>query len=95
MKYNGYLDMAFVQVSMIASAAAILIWSIVMVFGKRLSRPAGIYGLVLGAIVIIAVFSGALGAEHAITMVAFGQASWLIIVGGVLCAQAATTPESA
>jgi hypothetical protein len=95
MKYNGYLDMAFVQVSMIASAAAILIWSIVMVFGKRLSRPAGIYGLVLGAIVIIAVFSGALGAEHAITIVAFGQASWLIIVGGVLCAQAATTPVSA
>jgi hypothetical protein len=95
LKYNGYLDMAFVQVSLIASAAAILIWSIVMVFGKSLSRPAGIYGLVLGAIVIIGVFSGALGAEHAITIVAFGQASWLIIVGGLLCAQPATNPESA
>jgi hypothetical protein len=95
LKYNGYLDMAFVQVSLIASAAAILIWSLVMVFGKKLSRPAGIYGLVLGAIVIIGVFSGALGAEHALMIIVFGQATWFLIVGGMLCAQPDTNPESA
>jgi len=95
MKYNGYLDMAFVQVSLIASAVAIAIWSIVMVFGKRLSRPAGIYGLLLGAVVIISVFSGALGADHALMIIVFGQATWFLIVGGMLCAQPDTNSESA
>jgi hypothetical protein len=95
MKYNGYLDMAFVQVSLIASAVAIAIWSIVMVFGKRLSRPAGIYGLLLGAVVIISVFSGALGADHALMIIVFGQATWFLIVGGLLCAQPDTNSESA
>ncbi len=87
MRYNGYVDMAFVQVAMIASAVAILVWSIVMILGKMLPRAAGIYGLVLAAIVIIGLISGAFGAEHAITIVVFGQASWFIVVGGLLCAQ--------
>ena len=87
MKFTGYLDMAFVQVSMIASAVAILIWSIVMVFGKMLSRAAGIYGLLLAAIVIIGLFSGAFGAEHAVSIVVVGQATWFIVVGGLLCAR--------
>ena len=87
MRYNGYLDMAFVQVSMIASALAILIWSIVMMLGKMLSRAAGIYGLVLGAVVIVGLLAGLFGAEHAISIVVFGQASWFIVVGGLLCVQ--------
>ena len=88
MKYNGYLDMAFVQVGMIASAVAIFVWSIVMVFGKMLSRPAGIYGLILGALVIVGLLTGVFGAEHAVSVVVFGQASWFIVVGGQLCARA-------
>ena len=87
MKYNGYLDMAFVQVSMIASAVAIMVWSIVMILSKRLSRAAGIFGLILGVLVVVGLISGAFGAEHAISIVVFGQATWFIVVGAFLCAQ--------
>jgi hypothetical protein len=86
-RYNGYLDMAFVQVSMVASAVAIIVWSLAMVLTKTLSRTAGIYGLVLGAVALIALLSGALGAEHAISVMIFGQATWFLIVGGTLWAQ--------
>ncbi|HTR24567.1 MAG TPA: hypothetical protein VMI10_11335 [Terriglobales bacterium] len=90
MKYNGYLDMAFVQVSMIASAAAIAAWSCAMIlgattFGKVLSRAAGVYGLILGVLVVVGLVTGAFGAEHAISIVVFGQASWFIVVGSQLC----------
>ncbi len=87
MKYNGYVDMAFVQVSMIGSALAILAWSLAMFFGKALSPAAGIYGLVLGMIVVIGLCFGLFGAEHAIGIVVFGQASWFVVVGGLLCAR--------
>ena len=85
-KYNGYLDMAFVQVALVATAIAIIAWSLAMVISRKLSRAIGIYGLVLGAIAIVALFSGALGAEHAISIIVFGQATWFVIVGVLLCA---------
>lgn len=83
-KYNNYLDMAFVQVSMVASAAAIAVWSVAIVRSAALSRGVGIYGLILGVIVLLAVFSGALKAEHAISVVVLGQCSWFFIVGVLL-----------
>ena len=94
MKYNGYLDMAFVQVSMIASAAAIA-WSCAMIFGantsgKLFSRGAGAYGLILGVLVLAGLFTGLFAAEHAISIVVFGQASWFIVVGSLLCARSGT-----
>lgn len=85
-KYNGYLDMAFVQVALVATAVAILAWSLAMVLSKTF-RSAGVYGLILGVIALITLFSGALGAEHAISIIVFGQATWFLIVGGLLCAQ--------
>jgi len=90
MKYNGYLDMAFVQVSMIATAGAIAAWSCAMIFGaptfgRLFSRANGVYGLILAVLVIVGLFSGMFGAEHAIYMVVFGQASWFIAAGGFLC----------
>jgi hypothetical protein len=84
-KYNGYLDMAFVQLSLVATAVAVIAWSLAMLWSK-LSRATGIYGLILGVIALIALFSGALGAEHAIMIIVFGQSTWFLIVGGLLCA---------
>ena len=85
MKYNGFLDMAFVQVSMIATAAAIAVWSCAMIFGKLLNRGTGFYGQILGVLVVAGLISGAFAAEHAIYTVVFGQASWFIAVGSQLC----------
>lgn len=84
-KYNGFLDMAFVQVSLVASALAIAVWSAAVVRNARLPRGVGIYGLLLGTLAVIALASGALGGEHAISAILLGESSWFLIVGGVLC----------
>jgi hypothetical protein len=83
-KYNGYLDMAFVQLSLVATGIAVITWSIAMLLGRTFPRATGIYGLSLGIIALIALLSGALGAEHALMIIVFGQATWFLIVGGLL-----------
>jgi hypothetical protein len=87
-KYNGYLDMAFVQLSLVATAIAVITWSIVMFVDRTLPRAIGVYGVTLGVVALAALFSGALGAEHALMIIVFGQATWFLIVGGLLCARA-------
>ncbi|MGA9476124.1 MAG: hypothetical protein WBV36_26895 [Terriglobales bacterium] len=86
-KYNAYLDMAFVQLSLVATAVAVITWSMAILLGKIFPRATGIYGLVLGVIALVAVFSGALRSEHALMIIIFGQATWFLIVGGSLCAR--------
>jgi hypothetical protein len=85
-KYNSYLDMAFVQLSLVATAVAIITWSVAML-RATFPRPTAIYGLILGAIALVAVFSGALRSEHALMIIIFGQATWFLIVGGSLWAR--------
>ena len=84
MRYNGYLDMSFVQVGMVASAVAIAMWSLAILRGTVLGRGVGVYGLILGVLAVAAVFSGFMGAEHAMSMVILGQVSWFIVIGGLL-----------
>ena len=48
-------------------------------------RATGIYGLILGVIALVALFSGMLGAEHALMIIVFGQSTWFLILGGLLC----------
>jgi hypothetical protein len=83
--YNNYLDMAFVQVAMVASAAAIAVWSVAIVRSATLPRGVGIYGLIIGLIAVLAVFSGTLNPEHVIHIVVVSQCSWFLIVGVLLC----------
>ena len=85
LKYNGYLDMAFVQLSLVATAVAVITWSMAILPGKIFPRATGIYGLILGVIALVALFSGMLGAEHALMIIVFGQSTWFLILGGLLC----------
>jgi hypothetical protein len=87
LKFNGYLDMAFVQFSLVATAVAIIAWSVAMLLGKILPSGTAVYGLILGVTALAALFSGALGAEHALMIIVFGQSTWFLIVGGLLCAR--------
>lgn len=90
-RYNNYLDMAMVQVSMVASAIAIAVWSVAIVRGADLPRGVGIYGAVYGAFVLLIVFSGKMKSEHAISVVVLGQCIWFFILGVLLW----RLPESA
>jgi len=84
--YNSMLDMAFMRVFVVASSAAIMLWSMSMVRGRQFARAGGIYGLILAALALITLLSGLMTKyEHLFGMVFVGQAIWFINAGVQLC----------
>jgi hypothetical protein len=84
--YNGRLNQAFARVFAVASSAAIVLWSVAIVRSRALAPGVGIYGLLLGPAIIIAVGSGQLRPDvHGFGLVILGQAVWFIVVGALLC----------
>jgi hypothetical protein len=84
--YNGIVDQAFLAVFVVASAAAIVLWSISIIRNGTLVRGVAIYGFVLGPLTLITVFSGILKhVPHASSLLIFGQIVWFMIVGVLLC----------
>ncbi len=83
-RYNDYLDMALVEVSLVASAVAIGAWSVGILRGSVLPRELGVYGLILAMIGPVAVFAGLLKSEHVLGMVVLSQCSWFVILGVLL-----------
>jgi hypothetical protein len=83
--YNFYVNQAYAQVFVAASAVAILLWSISIWRGRELTRNLGIYGCILAPVTLLALFSGRLKLEaHGFGMVVFSQAVWFIIAGTLL-----------
>jgi hypothetical protein len=83
--YTGYLNQSFALVLVVASSAAIVLWSAAIVRGRVLARGVGIYGCILGPVTVIAVFSGHLRLDvHGFGLIVLGQALWFIIVGALL-----------
>ncbi len=91
--YTGHLNQAFARVFVVASSAAILLWSASIIrsvalapIPSGLTRGVGIYGCVLGPITVVGVLSGHLRlGVHGMGLVVLGQAVWLIVVGALLC----------
>jgi hypothetical protein len=85
-RYNFWQNQAFAQVFVVASSAAILLWSASILRSGALARGVGVYGCILGPLTLLAVFSGHLElTAHGFGLVIFGQALWLITVGALLC----------
>jgi hypothetical protein len=83
--YTFYVNQGFAQVFVAGSSAAIVLWSVAMWRSKELGRGLGIYGCLLGAATLIALFSGHLNLDvHGFGVVIFGQAAWFIIGGALL-----------
>jgi hypothetical protein len=83
--YNFYVNQAYAQVFVAASAVAILLWSISIWRGRELTRNLGIYGCILAPVTLLALFSGRLKLDaHGFGMVVFTQAVWFIIAGILL-----------
>ena len=93
--HNSLIDQAFMRVSLVASSAAIVLWSASIVRSVALARGVGIYGCILGATTVIALLSGQLDRyAHVFGMVIVGQAVWFLIVGASLCRdRRPATPE--
>ncbi len=88
--YNFYVNQAYAQVFVAASSVAIVLWSVTIWRGRELARGLGIYGCILGPVILIALFSGRLTLDaHGFGIVIFGQAAWFVVAGRLLWAVSA------
>ena len=101
MQYNFMINQAFARIFVAASCAALVFWSLMIVKTRVLSVVTGIYGLLLGPAVVIAMITGGLSLDvHGFGLIVFGQAIWFVVVGISLCRSEAMvfsrvpTPES-
>lgn len=86
MDYNFLINQAFAKIFVVASCSAIALWSFMIVKNRALSIAIGIYGLLLGPVLVIAMMTGGLSLDvHGFGLIIFAQAIWLIVVGILLC----------
>ena len=82
MEYNFLINQAFAKIFVVASCSAVALWSFMMVKSRALSMAVGIYGLLLGPVLVIALISGGLSLDvHGFGLIIFSQAIWFIVVG--------------
>lgn len=84
-RYNFYVNQGYAQVFVAASSVAIGLWSFAILRKRDLSQGLGIYGCVLGAVTLLALFSGHLRLDtHGFGLVMFAQSAWFIVAGALL-----------
>lgn len=85
LSYNAIANAAFVYVFIVASSAAIVIWSAGMIHDRGFWRGLGVYGCILGVATVVALFSSQASVRmHAFPLGLVGQALWLGLAGGLL-----------
>jgi hypothetical protein len=85
MKYNFIINQAFAKIFVVASCSAIALWSLTIVRHRVLPVALGIFGLLLGPALVIAMITGGLSLDaHGFGLIIFSQAIWFIIAGILL-----------
>jgi len=80
--YSADLAGALASVLVVASSAAILLWSIAIVRRGLLARGLGTYGCVIGPLIMVAVLSGHIRLNvHGFGLVVLLQSVWFVIAG--------------
>ena len=83
--YTFRMNQAFAAIYVVGACVAIMLWSLAMLRPRRLTPGLGIYGLVLGSLLLAALFSGNLPLDvHRMGLVALTQAIWFIGAAGLL-----------
>lgn len=81
-EYNFLINQAFARIFVVASCAAVALWSLMIVKSRALPVAIGIYGLLLGPALVIAMLSGGLSLDaHGFGLIIFTQAIWFILAG--------------
>ncbi len=94
MKYNFLINQAFAKIFVVASCAAIVLWSLTIIKSRAFPVALGIYGLLLGPALVIAMVSGGLSLDaHGFGLVIFSQAIWFIVAGILLLRSRETVAE--
>lgn len=82
MEYNFLINQAFAKIFVVASCSAIALWSFMIVKNRALLIAVGIYGLLIGPALVIAMMTGGLSLDvHGFGLIIFGQAIWFIVAG--------------
>jgi hypothetical protein len=85
LEYNAHLNQAFAKIFVYASSTSIVLWSVSIVRSRVLAAGVGVYGLVLGAVTMLALASGHVRLDvHGMGAVVLGQALWYIAAGVAL-----------
>ncbi len=94
-EYNFLINQAFAQIFVVASSAAIVLWSLGILKSRALSAAIGVYGLLLGPVVVVAMIMGSLRLDvHGFGLIMFGEAIWFIVVGVLLWRSSEAPPHS-
>jgi hypothetical protein len=95
LRYNGIMDEAFLQVFLVASSLAILLWSLAILRSRRMSRVTGIFGALVALLILGILLSGLLSRYgHLFGMILIGQAIWFIVVGSTMWNARQVTTDS-
>lgn len=77
--YNGMLNQAFALVYVVASSAAIVLWSFAM---RREAKVLGVVGMILGPLITIPVLTHLIGLDaHGFGMIVLVEGAWFIASG--------------
>jgi hypothetical protein len=94
MEYNCLINQAFAKIFVVASCSAVALWSPRIVRSRVLPMAIGIYGLLLGPVIVIAMLSGGLSLDvHGFGLIIFSQAIWFIVAGILLWRSKAISPR--
>ena len=93
---NGHINQAFATIFVVASSAAIVLWSAAILRSAGFSRPLGMYGCIIGPLTVIAVLSGHIRLNvHGFGLVVLVQAIWFICAGVLLWKEEKPHPQVA
>ncbi|MEY2438698.1 MAG: hypothetical protein QOI34_83 [Verrucomicrobiota bacterium] len=82
MDYNHAINQGFAQIGAVGSCVAIVLWSGLILKHRVLPIGLGIYGTLIGVVIIISMFAGELKLDvHGFGLITFTQAIWFIIAG--------------
>ena len=83
--YGSTMNAGFARVFMVATALAVLLWSISILTTRALPRWIGAIGLAAGLTGLVLVLSGGIDVHvHDFGLFVFGYAAWTILVGVLL-----------
>ena len=85
LRYTGEVTEVYALIFVVASSAAILLWSVSILRGRVLNHAIGYYGCVLGPATVALVLSGHLNlGVHGFGMIILGQTIWFVCVAALL-----------
>ena len=82
--YNHRLNQEFARTYVVASSAAIVLWSASILRSRSLASGVAIYGLLVGPVIVLAVLSGLRLDVHGFGLIVLAQAVWFVVAGAWL-----------